>query len=153
MADYDNFKKYEVQVSCLNKFLSSFYKPERYTGRGNVYAKNLFASYQKNLNDFGFVFISPHDSIIGQVVSYYKPLDKDVLDLILKDFSFLLKNNESYTFPDLADIIILSYDSSNPKISIILDTLNNSPFLSLVKDRNGISSIKPVPIVYPDKEV
>ncbi len=69
--DHRLFKKYAVHnVLTVGEFLKKFYRPERYTGRGEEYAKVLFDSYTAQYADEGIVWISKHDSVTGKLVSF-----------------------------------------------------------------------------------
>lgn len=56
----------------VKDFLNRYYKPDRYTGRGEEYAAALLASYEKDVEDCGYTIISHHDSVTGGVVAYFK---------------------------------------------------------------------------------
>ena len=71
MTTYDLFKKYEVKAEGIADFLAKYYKPDRYTGRGDEYANALLKSHEKDFKSRGFDMISHHDSVTGKVVSYY----------------------------------------------------------------------------------
>lgn len=60
-----------ADVASVEDFLARYYRPERYTGRGEQYATGLLASYRRELNERGHVFISRHDSVTARVVSYF----------------------------------------------------------------------------------
>ena len=71
---YESFKKYQVtDVTTVAEFLDKYYKPERYTGRGEEYANILLNSYTERMHNNGFVTISHFDSITGRDVSFYPP--------------------------------------------------------------------------------
>ena len=61
-----------VKADSVEDFLKRYYKPERYTGRGNAYAKILLCSYNKDHEDKGYCFISAHDSVTGQIVVFWE---------------------------------------------------------------------------------
>jgi hypothetical protein len=65
------FRKYKVEASSVADFLSRYYKPERYTGRGPEYAAVLLADHQADFENTGFDIISNHDSVTGNCVAYY----------------------------------------------------------------------------------
>jgi len=74
----ENFKKYQVtDCKTLEDFLKKYYKEDRYFGRGEEYAKSLLEFHQEYLNDYGYDFISRHDSVTGRIVSFYLPLIKE----------------------------------------------------------------------------
>lgn len=62
--------KYRVDATSLEDFMSRYYKPDRYTGRGEEYAVGLLASYREELNRDGIAWICYHDSVTGEHVSY-----------------------------------------------------------------------------------
>lgn len=62
--------KYRVGATSLEDFMSRYYKLDRYTGRGEEYAAGLLSSYQVELEQNGIVFITHHDSVTGECVSY-----------------------------------------------------------------------------------
>jgi len=66
----DMFEKYAVEAGSLEDFMMRYYKRDRYTGRGEEYAQTLLASYQEDMDKFGIAWISHHDSVTGEVVSY-----------------------------------------------------------------------------------
>ena len=69
----NRFRQYQVQAASVEDFLARYYKPGRYTGRGEEYAAGLLSSYQEEFDEKGWTFISHHDSVTGRVVSYYGP--------------------------------------------------------------------------------
>lgn len=71
-STYESFKKYQVEADNIEDFLNRFYKPDRYTGRGEVYTDTLLRSRQLDVQADGFTWISRHDSITGRCVSYYE---------------------------------------------------------------------------------
>lgn len=61
---------YQVEgITSVEEFLSRYYKAERYTGRGADYAALLLASYNREMSERGYCFISSHDSVTGRTVS------------------------------------------------------------------------------------
>lgn len=72
----DLLRKYEVTASGVSDFLARYYKPDRYTGRGDDYASMLLASYESDFRDRGVIMISHHDSVTGVIVSYYGQRNK-----------------------------------------------------------------------------
>lgn len=59
-----------VKADSVEDFLSRYYKPDRYTSRGNDYAKTLLCSYKKDYKDRGYCFTSAHDSVTGKIVVF-----------------------------------------------------------------------------------
>jgi hypothetical protein len=70
------FDKRRTDVSNITEFLSKYYKSDRYTGRGKEYAESLLNSYISDLKIDGYVIISRHESVTGEVVSFYINLPK-----------------------------------------------------------------------------
>jgi len=69
---YKLFKKNAVtDVKTVEQFLNKYYKPDRYTGRGDEYARTLLESYKKDFANDGVVLICHHDSVTGKAVSFY----------------------------------------------------------------------------------
>ncbi|WP_430510879.1 hypothetical protein [Gottfriedia solisilvae] len=68
---YSLFKKYQVAAQNVSDFLNKYYKQERFTGRGEEYANSLIESNEKDLKEYGFCCISKHDSVTGEIVSFY----------------------------------------------------------------------------------
>ena len=69
---YKNFKKYEVfDVGSIKGFCAKYYKHDRYMGRGKEYVNAVIESHKEYIEEFGYTIISHHDSITGQVVSFY----------------------------------------------------------------------------------
>lgn len=69
----EKFRQYAVtDVTTIEDFLTRYYKPERYTGRGEGYAASLLACYQQEFEAHGWEFISRHDSVTGRPVALFK---------------------------------------------------------------------------------
>lgn len=64
------FAKYAAKAKSVSDFLDRYYRRERYTGRGAEYASGLLASYEKDFSEEGICWISHHDSVTGDVVSF-----------------------------------------------------------------------------------
>jgi hypothetical protein len=70
---YDGFKKYAINdVKNMEEFLQKYTKHDRHYGRGEEYAKSRIKSYQEKFDRDGFTFMSRHESVTGQIVSFYK---------------------------------------------------------------------------------
>jgi len=67
----NNFEENKVKAESVADFLARYYKPARYTGRGENYAAGLLASYEKEFAEKGVTFISCHDSVTGDYVSFF----------------------------------------------------------------------------------
>lgn len=68
---FERFKQYAVQADSVEDFLQKYTKPGRHYGRGEDYAQCRIASYTQELQEKGFCFMSHHESVTGEVVSYY----------------------------------------------------------------------------------
>lgn len=62
------FRGSEVDAESLEDFCSRYYKPDRYTGRGQNYAAAVLESQRRDMAVLGFVLITRHDSITGKNV-------------------------------------------------------------------------------------
>jgi hypothetical protein len=67
----DLFKKYEVEANSVEDFLKKYTKRDRHEGRGKEYIEARIKSHTEDLLKYGYTIISHHDSITGDVVSYY----------------------------------------------------------------------------------
>lgn len=65
------FYRQRVEADSVEDFLSRYYKPERYIGRGEEYAQSLLRSYQNEFEQEDFAFISRHDSVTGKAVAFF----------------------------------------------------------------------------------
>jgi hypothetical protein len=69
---YYNFQKYKVNdVSTIEEFCNKYYKPDRFKNRGQEYMDCVIKSDYKDMENYGYVIISHHDSITGEVVAFY----------------------------------------------------------------------------------
>lgn len=69
---FELFKSDRVtDVKTVAEFLDRYYRPDRYTGRGEEYAAVVLKSHEKDFNELGVDWISKHDSLTGSVVSFY----------------------------------------------------------------------------------
>ena len=59
-----------VSANSVESFLAHYYKPYRYTGQGDKYAKTLRDSYEAEYTEKGYCLISEHDSVTGQLVAF-----------------------------------------------------------------------------------
>lgn len=69
---YEKMKKYKVEADSVEDFLDTYYKHNRYKGRGEKYAKVLLNSYKEELKKYGYCLISHHDSNLGIATTYYE---------------------------------------------------------------------------------
>jgi hypothetical protein len=61
-----------VPAESIESFLQMYCKPERYNAkRCRGYTEGLIEHNRANIVQFGYTFLSEHDSITGQVVSYF----------------------------------------------------------------------------------
>ncbi|WP_372011338.1 hypothetical protein NBRC13296_12260 [Paenibacillus chitinolyticus] len=68
---FEAFKKFEVKADSVEDFLKRYTKHSRHYGRGADYAAHRIKSFTEELKKCGYTFISKHDSVTGEVVSYY----------------------------------------------------------------------------------
>ncbi|PAV30209.1 hypothetical protein CIL05_07010 [Virgibacillus profundi] len=71
---YQKFKKYQVSnVSSVREFIERYYKPTRLKDTQGMEGRKerLISNYEKELKECGYCFISHHDNITGEVVSFY----------------------------------------------------------------------------------
>lgn len=68
---FENFRKYQKPADSVADFLERYYKRDRYHGRGEESAARLLAIYQNDVVEMGCTWISHHDSVTGEIVSYY----------------------------------------------------------------------------------
>lgn len=68
---YEAYRKYQKPADSVADFLERYYKRDRYHGRGEAYAAVLLASYESEAAEKGCCWISYHDSVTGECVSYY----------------------------------------------------------------------------------
>lgn len=67
------FEGHEVEAESVQDFCKRYYKPDRYTERGEEYVQAVLASQQKDLEQFGYTLISHHDSRTGEAVVWRGP--------------------------------------------------------------------------------
>jgi hypothetical protein len=75
-ADYlaGLFRAYEVtDVTTPEEFCHKYYKPERFTGQGEVYAAVCLESHRRDYEEQGFTILSRHESRTGAVVALFNP--------------------------------------------------------------------------------
>lgn len=63
----------EVEAESVEDYLNRHYRPERFRGRGEEYATRLIASYQRELEQYGYCLTSHHDTIYGRAIVWYGP--------------------------------------------------------------------------------
>jgi hypothetical protein len=69
---YYNFEKYKVNdVKTIEEFLQKYTKYSRHQGRGQEYVDCRIKSHKDDLVKYGYTFITHHDSVTGEVVSFY----------------------------------------------------------------------------------
>jgi hypothetical protein len=69
---YETFKKYQVDAENVEDFLERYTKRDRHLVRGKEYVQARIESHEKDLEKYGFTFITSHDSVTGDIVAYYK---------------------------------------------------------------------------------
>jgi len=53
MNNREYWRKYAVEADSVEDYLDRYYKPERYTGRGEEYAAALLKSYKEDVEATG----------------------------------------------------------------------------------------------------
>lgn len=59
-----------TDVKTVKELLDKYYRPDRYTGRGEEYAAVLVASHTKDYENDGYTIISHHDCVLGVPVFF-----------------------------------------------------------------------------------
>ena len=54
----------------VEEFAHKYRKAERFTGRGKDYAQSVLSTHCKELEEYGYTLISPHDNVTGQTVTF-----------------------------------------------------------------------------------
>jgi hypothetical protein len=85
----ERFREYEVLADSVTDFLDKYYRPDRYRGRGAEYAAALLASYEREMAADGWTFISHHDNVTGEIVSYYGNADDTDVDAMRAEIEAL----------------------------------------------------------------
>jgi flagellum-specific peptidoglycan hydrolase FlgJ len=67
----ETFRKYEVKAESIEDFLKRYTKPSRNEQRPEYYQTVRIKSHTEDLKKYGYTFITHHDSITGECVSYY----------------------------------------------------------------------------------
>lgn len=68
---YEHYKQYKVEANSIEDFLKRYTKHNRHEGRGKEYVECRIKSHEEDLEKYGFTFITHHDSITGECVSFY----------------------------------------------------------------------------------
>jgi hypothetical protein len=68
---YEMFKKYEVNADSVEDFLAKYTKREQHSGRGKEYVEARIKSHKDDILKYGYTIITRHDSVTGDIVSYY----------------------------------------------------------------------------------
>lgn len=68
---YEAFKKYAVHADSVEDFLKRYTKHSRHYGIGEEFTQARIESHKTHLEKYGFTFITHHDSVTGDNVSYY----------------------------------------------------------------------------------
>jgi hypothetical protein len=54
----------------VEEFAYKYRKPDRFTGRGEDYAKCIMESHERDLKERGYTSISQHDNLTGKFITY-----------------------------------------------------------------------------------
>jgi len=65
------YRKYEVKAESIEDFLNRYTKPSRNEQRSSDYQEARIKSHTEDLEKYGYTFITHHDSVTGECVSYY----------------------------------------------------------------------------------
>jgi hypothetical protein len=71
MTDKPLFWDDRVKAKSVKDFLEKYYRPDRYHQRGEDYATAVLASHEKDFSEEGWTFITHHDSVTGENVSFF----------------------------------------------------------------------------------
>ena len=61
-------RRYAEGVNTIEEFLYKYYRPDRYFGRGENYAKALLKSHKDDFEKYGHDIISRHESLTGYAI-------------------------------------------------------------------------------------
>ena len=96
---YDKFKQYEVKAKSLEDFLETYTKPKAHRERGNEYVEARIKSHAEDLEEYGYTFITHHDSKSGEIVSYYGSKEKgDIIANTEKRKKYTKMKNNTIAF-------------------------------------------------------
>lgn len=71
-SPFEIFKSCAVtDVKTVAEFLDKYYRKDRYTGRGEEYAKEVLRNHEAGFKELGVDWISKHESLTGAVVAFY----------------------------------------------------------------------------------
>lgn len=65
------FREYRVHADSIEEFLNKYTKPRSHGERGEEYVQDRIQFHKERLSNYGYTFITRHDSITGDNVSYY----------------------------------------------------------------------------------
>ena len=65
-------RKYQVNAESVEEFCNRYYQKRAYTDRGSEYVQVVLKTAHEDLEKYGYCFITHHDSITGENVTYYK---------------------------------------------------------------------------------
>lgn len=82
---YEHFKQYRVDADSLPDFLERYTKPKQHRERGEEYVVARIKSDQEDFDHFGYTFITRHDSVTGETVSYYNCTEKEAIKAQLSE--------------------------------------------------------------------
>lgn len=69
---FESFKQHQVNADNLEDFLKKYTKYNKHDGRGKEYVECRIKSHNEDLKKYGFTFITHHDSVTGEIVSFYE---------------------------------------------------------------------------------
>lgn len=68
---YESFKQYAVPAANVEDFLQQYSKHRAHAARDAEYVACRIVSYAREIEKYGFCFITHHDSTTGEIVAYY----------------------------------------------------------------------------------
>ena len=64
-----------TDCETVEEFAHKYYKPDRFTGRGQEYVNCCLESHKQSIQDEGFTCLSHHDNVTGRFIAFV-PKDK-----------------------------------------------------------------------------
>jgi len=59
-----------TDCNTVEEFAHKYRKPERFTGRGEDYAKCIIKSHYSDIEHHGYTSISHHDNVVGKHITF-----------------------------------------------------------------------------------
>jgi phage terminase small subunit len=69
---FEKMKEYQVtDVNTIEEFCNRYYKYNSFKGRGKEHMEYVIKSDYEEIKRFGYCMITHHDSITGEIVTFY----------------------------------------------------------------------------------